>query len=80
MKNGKWNLSIQSEEEGAPAPWAKITTGDGCFSGVDDSISLSLLWRRRFAAGDESMAKLSFWNWKNNQNKFDEWIHALTSH
>lgn len=53
-KEGK-NLIIHSEEEGAPAPWAKTTTGDN-FSTFDAdsdvSISPSLLCRQRFAGGE----------------------------
>ena len=35
LENWRVNLIIQSEEEGAPAPWAKTTTGDN-FPSVED--------------------------------------------
>lgn len=52
-------LTIQSEEEGAPAPWAKTRTGV-IFSGDDDDepfVSSSLLefLRLRFEGGEEAI-------------------------
>jgi len=46
------NLSIQSEEDGAPAPWAKTTTGE------DDDLSFVpslLVLRLLFVGGEESI-------------------------
>ena len=52
-ENGRENnLSIQSEEDGAPAPWAKTTTGE------DDDLSFVpslFVLRLLFVGGEESI-------------------------
>lgn len=54
------DLIIQSEEEGAPAPWAKTTTGDD-FSSVGEDVAavsfVSSSLRLRFGGGGEAIPR-----------------------
>ena len=68
----KSDLIIQSEEEGAPAPWAKTTTGDnfpsaedgdGDDEGGEEAISTSIQNKRWVNEMDKPP------NWNSNPNK-----------
>lgn len=52
----KRDLIIQSEEDGAPAPWANTTRGDD-FDFDFDGDSMSTVWscRLRFEGGEEAI-------------------------
>lgn len=68
----KSDLIIQSEEEGAPAPWAKTTTGDnfpsaedgdGDDKGGEEAISTSIQNKKWVNETDKPP------NWNSNPNK-----------